>query len=90
MVIQSTCVDGTLESRGLSAGEKLAPRQVKEGTLDLTAAVLFARNSNLHNDIVKICESVQMDLQGPNGPVIFSSVISMLLKDITSFSVTVT
>lgn len=70
--------------------ERLAPRKVKEGTLDLTAAVLFARNSNnLHGDVAKLCELVKRELDGPFGKLSFSSVISMLLKHITPFTTSV-
>ncbi len=69
----------------MPAPEKLAPRKVKEGTLDLTAAIIFCRKADLHDEIVKLCDSVKIDLAGPFGKVSLASVMKMLLKNITPF-----
>lgn len=78
-------VEVTKNCRHLPADQKLAPRHVKEGTLDLTAAVHLVENVELHAKISKACELVDLCVPGPHGTIPFAMAISSLFRFMAFF-----
>ena len=77
------CVETlTAAARGLPASDRVAPRHVREGTLDLTGARLFAEDVHLHAQIVGFATSVDFLLSGPFGPLKFSVALTLLFSSL--------